>query len=90
MTTMSPALAALIREGAMRNYSWICCGKGVALGWLSPIDSARLIGVEDRCVGGLFPGNDLSPNNSEKNFFSNQLLMRKAQSHLRVICATPF
>ena len=56
----------------------------------SLIDSARLAGVEHRRAGGLFPGNDLGQNNPEKIFIFNQLLTRKAQSHLRVICATPF
>jgi hypothetical protein len=56
----------------------------------SLIDSARLAGVEHRWAGGLFPGNDRGQNNPEKNLVFNQLLTRKAQSHLRVICATPF
>jgi hypothetical protein len=54
------------------------------------IDSARLAGVEHRWAGGLFPGSDLGQNNPEKFFVFNQLLTRKAQSHPRVICATPF
>jgi len=69
------------------NYSRIFGGEGVAL---SLIDSARLAGVEHRWTGGLFPGNDLGQNNPEKNFLLDQLLARKAQSHLRVVCATPF
>jgi hypothetical protein len=39
---------------------------------------------------GLFPGSELGQNNREKNIALNQLLTWRAQSHLRVICATPF
>jgi hypothetical protein len=85
MTAVSSAAVALIRDGAMRNYSRIFCGEGVAVS-----NRFGTFGsVEHRSAGGLFPGNDLGQNNPEKDFFLDQWLTRKARSHLRVICATP-
>jgi hypothetical protein len=73
----------MAQSGTIRGYF-------AAKGWLPPIDSARLAAWNVAGLAGLFPGNDPGQNNPEKNFVLNQLLMRSGQSHLRVICATPF
>jgi hypothetical protein len=73
----------MAQRGTIRGYF-------AAKRWPSPIDSARLAAWNFDGPAGLFPGNDLARNNPEKNSFINQLLAWKSQSHLRVICATPF
>jgi hypothetical protein len=86
MTAVSSVLVVVIRGGAMRSFSRIFCGIGVAV----TDRFGAFCGVKRRWARGLFPGNDPEQNNPEKNIVLNQSFMRKAQSHLRVICATPF
>jgi hypothetical protein len=70
----------------MGNYSRIFCSKEAVF----TVRFGASGGVELRWAGGLFPNDDLEQNKSIKKLVLDQWLTHTAQSHLRVICATPF